>query len=1745
MVFYPFEPRPVKLCVQLIPILSHHPVEFSFTTPSGIILKDTKGASYVLFSGILDAFVRHTQAEDIEQRIAKGRRVIEEFAANPTGILWPHQVEHARAYLSDLENDRAHTYEVPDTPSRGRAIEEVQWEAVDRLWGELKSIIFTPAGQKKAGLAEERYRLAVEREALEPLSTLKMSDLPDIYFHPYLSERYLDGYEIFKSSDKTVREGLELLNAKEVEALLSSMQVSLYTPSPASLAILMLLARRFDLPVEAINTEMKYKRLINSIIGKANDRGDNNGKSSSETNIGPVDGFVRHTAEGAIRQTISNIFGPDAISKFTFAKELGRNCTISVVPREEALGLLSDPAARERVQKSIIGLLDSPLREYAAINIKENLITVSIQVNARTITPLWSGLAKAEIKRGADGLPAPYSNEEIADILAHEADAIMAANPAVPAYDQPLFTQFYGYREAVARGAYKGRDKYLDEPVEIGWSDSIGYLEIQRRETPGLRELLLDPEARRLGRYLRYENSEDYGAQPYRYYVDDHPDMNKIAPAMSYKLESYAGRRSEHTVSYHTLFDAADAVPYFAYYLRRYGKEKNISKYVFLARGAGTVYESSVFQNALSRDEFPATLFFNSIDLIGEDEHRCLHKAIVAFTRIYGEPEYDWLVKETGRPGEATFERLIQDITGEKRMGSTQDGALNGLYRTDEHWRAIIDSVYERIRASMLLDGVKAGGHICIVDEYGTGSMGFIMKYIVEKKTAAEGKPVIVDLFFGSSTGKSESGRLPDGFPMVYPKNIEEDFGLSEEDASRICRNMSYESTWLPQPFFIIKPEGKILPILETEIPISFEDPSIYILSRLRSLLVYNATVKFFRQHEAKFAAETARPVRGASAALALTGVLAAISALVILGLPCLRPLAQSGPAAFMRDWLYFASGALPQIAKMLTLGSLGVVGMVRSLSPVPQHPNNIVILVNDLGGNGDIASAWILAKEINRAWPTAHVTVAMDTTGYSKFKGIVPGFDKNEFETIIGNIKVIDRYKGRDKKDVYGDRKECVMRNVDVCFVFESNDSTEARWAIKAKRCYFVMPYDKRPVSPDEQLGEDSFFGSDSQITLDPFFSKEDYDGILYFGFYRGSMGLIFNKELDLLRERYERLNVKEKIARKEELSRKICEMKGVKAKPSELKTLARAMWGMSYTYELECSLRYASIIRKACKQNQRFNRAKKVVFVFNASDNEMSDSEMSIEETAKRFRMRGFSYSDIKNLSASALATNKGSVVINLESLPMDMYNELSSLCDMPVQVTGAVSLTTAMQLNKVWLYERLAWFIDLEDEINAIAKKCLDEKEYIIFRRLLREIMALHEHGDNQSSRANLPALFYDSRIKDIYTKLNSYILAHKKSLPKILKVVANDWGRRRGRGVSKTKIKSGSRQSRRAFAALEIPTVLTIAGLVAALAAAIAIGVSLVGPSAFMRDWLYFASGALPQIAKMLTAAFALTALIYGIGKVSRNSDSRANVSIFQRIIPTVLIALVLGGVFGVSGCHQSKERIYIQEQVELLKGNKGQYAHRDAAAALDKLNWEPQTKEEKIAYAIAKWDVKKIASALAEMDEDALVKIGRPAVHAFIEDLKQDLKSGNTSSRDPALEILENIAEYIQDVSILTELLKDNGDDCYYLYNMVRSRAAEALGNIDGKQAVPALIEALKDKEADVRKSAAGALGNKHWKPQTEEEKITYAIAQEDWDAIVKIGKPAVTVLIKVLKEGRGLRYAVIDALGNIGDKEAV
>ncbi|MFA5255571.1 MAG: HEAT repeat domain-containing protein [Candidatus Omnitrophota bacterium] len=208
----------------------------------------------------------------------------------------------------------------------------------------------------------------------------------------------------------------------------------------------------------------------------------------------------------------------------------------------------------------------------------------------------------------------------------------------------------------------------------------------------------------------------------------------------------------------------------------------------------------------------------------------------------------------------------------------------------------------------------------------------------------------------------------------------------------------------------------------------------------------------------------------------------------------------------------------------------------------------------------------------------------------------------------------------------------------------------------------------------------------------------------------------------------------------------------------------------------------------------------------------------------------------------------------------------------------------------------------------------------------------------------------------------------------------------------------------------------------------------------------------------------------------------------------------------------------------QQLIEALK-DKDWHVRESAADTLNQIGWAPQTEKEKITFWIAYNEMSK------------LVKLGKPAIPSLIEVLRDD----HYYVRKSAAETLD----------ALRWVPQTEEEKAYYL---VAKKDWTAVAKI-GQPAIPSLVNALKDNEYDIYWNAGKVLDQIGWKPQAEEENIYYLIAKDDRSALVRIGKPAVLAVERLLWRDFGNRYghdqynnirrAAVEVLGEIGESQSI
>lgn len=160
---------------------------------------------------------------------------------------------------------------------------------------------------------------------------------------------------------------------------------------------------------------------------------------------------------------------------------------------------------------------------------------------------------------------------------------------------------------------------------------------------------------------------------------------------------------------------------------------------------------------------------------------------------------------------------------------------------------------------------------------------------------------------------------------------------------------------------------------------------------------------------------------------------------------------------------------------------------------------------------------------------------------------------------------------------------------------------------------------------------------------------------------------------------------------------------------------------------------------------------------------------------------------------------------------------------------------------------------------------------------------------------------------------------------------------------------------------------------------------------------------------------------------------------------------------------------------------------------------------------------------------------SLGRIGNPQ---GIEPLAQRLQDQHKSVRLAAIEAMGQIGTS-QAARLLIEQLYD--DDL-----QIRQASLKTLSLMKDVKSVEPLIECLGDAEHSVRRMAAERLAELDWVPPLDALGAAYWLALGEIDQCVRIGSPAVELLLESLAhKDQNIRRKVVEALGQTGDDQAV
>ncbi|HNV39418.1 MAG TPA: HEAT repeat domain-containing protein, partial [Methanoculleus sp.] len=185
--------------------------------------------------------------------------------------------------------------------------------------------------------------------------------------------------------------------------------------------------------------------------------------------------------------------------------------------------------------------------------------------------------------------------------------------------------------------------------------------------------------------------------------------------------------------------------------------------------------------------------------------------------------------------------------------------------------------------------------------------------------------------------------------------------------------------------------------------------------------------------------------------------------------------------------------------------------------------------------------------------------------------------------------------------------------------------------------------------------------------------------------------------------------------------------------------------------------------------------------------------------------------------------------------------------------------------------------------------------------------------------------------------------------------------------------------------------------------------------------------------------------------------------------------------------------------------------------KEAANALAALHWAPDDPGEKAWFCYLREDWKELAKL-----QGAAVPI-----------LLKALCSNRARERCDAARTLGKIRDG-RTIPALIGAMKDPDID-------LRIHAAEALGEMGDDRAKPALANALNDPHHRVRMEAAWALNRLGWVPPNDLARAEHLVAGEQWNELVRMGRPAIPALIRALEvEYSGVRTGASEALRQLG-----
>ncbi len=308
-------------------------------------------------------------------------------------------------------------------------------------------------------------------------------------------------------------------------------------------------------------------------------------------------------------------------------------------------------------------------------------------------------------------------------------------------------------------------------------------------------------------------------------------------------LRSYVAKRADGSF-YRTYYFNPEG----EYASKTVKEVKGIKKWVYLARAAGSVFQTAFIMDQIRGEEKSNhEMFFISRDTLG-DYYEYRHFVISSLKEIREEEDkYEGIYPELEK-------KVLEDLDQKYTSG-------------EERWREVLDGIWWQLKTSGILNGVKYGEHISVVDEIAVGTYDYMFKYIVEKKSLeesikkredsiqfrmdkykesreeAEAKvkavvaPIYVDIFIGDARENLRE------YPVLQQDIIERDYGMVSERARRIKTAVSKLADFQPHPV-MVHHNAKI-PATKNRFRIRLEESDVLVSSFLNALLGINGLLEY------------------------------------------------------------------------------------------------------------------------------------------------------------------------------------------------------------------------------------------------------------------------------------------------------------------------------------------------------------------------------------------------------------------------------------------------------------------------------------------------------------------------------------------------------------------------------------------------------------------------------------------------------------------------------------------------------------------------------------------------------------------------------------------------------------------------------------------------------------------------------------------------------------------------------------